>query len=99
MNKSKPSALSLAFEKLRYNSSAFISLGLLFGFIAYWGYDIRSGGSIGTSSRFFLIRWITEGTELAADTYGQMFVGHAIIGLALAGFIGACTWIWRSGWG
>ncbi|MEM5475218.1 hypothetical protein [Pacificibacter sp. AS14] len=37
-------------SKLRYYASTFASIGLVFGFIGYWGFDIRSGGSIGSSS-------------------------------------------------
>ncbi|MBU2866433.1 hypothetical protein [Pacificibacter marinus] len=86
-----------AWSKLRYYASTFISICLLFGFIGYWGYDIRAGGSIGSSSRFILFSWAAEGAELLSDSYGHVIVGHGIMGLALAAAVGTCVWVWRTG--
>ncbi|WP_215990014.1 MULTISPECIES: hypothetical protein [Pacificibacter] len=86
-----------AWSKLRYYASTFISICLLFGFIGYWGYDIRAGGSIGSSSRFILFRWTAEGAQLLSDSYGHLFVEHGIMGLALALWGGACAYVWCTG--
>jgi hypothetical protein len=86
-----------AWSKFRYYASTFMCIGLVFGFIGYWGYDIRSGGSIGSSSRFFLFRWAADGAELLSASYGHVIVGHGIMGLALAACVGICVWVWRTG--
>lgn len=84
-------------DKFKYYASTFLTLSLAFGFIGYWGFDIRSGGTIGSSSRFFLFKWAAEGAQLMSDSYGHVLVGHGIMGLALALWAGACLYVWRTG--
>jgi len=84
-------------DQFKYYASTFLTLGLIFGFIGYWGFDIRSGAPIGSSSRFLLFNWAAEGAQLLSDSYGHLFVEHGIMGLALALWVGACAYVWRTG--
>jgi len=74
-------------DQFKYYASTFLTLGLIFGFIGYWGFDIR----------FLLFNWTAEGAQLLSDSYGHLFVGHGIMGLALALWGSACAYVWRTG--
>lgn len=81
------------FEKLRHKSGLLIPTALLFGFIFYVGQRLQTGETM--KGNRGIMRWLAEGLNALADTFGPAIAGYGIMALAVFGGTFVAVWIWR----
>ncbi len=80
-------------EKLRYKLPTLTVSTLFFGFLAYVGWQMTKGSSLGGSRG--IVHYVTDALNFLSDAVGAQAAGYGVMAAAIAGAVAAAVFIWR----